>query len=146
MKYLPPTVFLYLYKSTIQPCMGYCCHAWVGVPSCYCHVGLLILHLMPLLNLWHGRNVASLLNLYYRCYFGRYSSELAQLVPLPFSQGKCARYSDRFHDFSVTIPICRKDVYVKSFFPRIARLWNSLLVEYFPLTYDLNGLELTDIF
>ena len=35
MKYLPPTVFLYLYKSTIQPCMEYCCHTWVGVPSCY---------------------------------------------------------------------------------------------------------------
>ena len=26
MKILSPKVALYLYKSTIQPCMGYCCH------------------------------------------------------------------------------------------------------------------------
>ena len=32
----------------------------------------------------HCGNVASL-SLFYRCYFGRCSSELAQLVPLPFS-------------------------------------------------------------
>ena len=30
------------------------------------------------------QNVASL-SLFYRCYFGRYSSELAQLVPLSYS-------------------------------------------------------------
>ena len=35
----------------------------------------------------HRRNVASL-SLFYRYYFGRCSSELAQLVPLPFSRGK----------------------------------------------------------
>ena len=28
-------VALYLYKSTIQSCMQYCCHIWVGAPSCY---------------------------------------------------------------------------------------------------------------
>ena len=32
-----------------------------------------------------------------------------------------------------------KDVYVNSFFPGSARLWNSLPIECFPLTYDLNG-------
>ena len=26
---------LYLYKSTIRICMEYCCHVWVGAPSCY---------------------------------------------------------------------------------------------------------------
>ena len=30
MKFLSPEVALYLYKSTIRPCMEYCCHAWVG--------------------------------------------------------------------------------------------------------------------
>ena len=25
----------YLYKSTIQPCMEYCCHVRDGSPSCY---------------------------------------------------------------------------------------------------------------
>ena len=32
------------------------------------------------------------------------SSELAELVPLPYSRGRSTRYSDRLHDFSVTIP------------------------------------------
>ena len=34
-----------------------------------------------------------------------------------------------------------KDVYLNSFFPGSARLWNSLPVECFPLTYDLRGLK-----
>ena len=35
MWFLSPEVSLYLYKSTIRPCMEYCCHVWVGAPSCY---------------------------------------------------------------------------------------------------------------
>ena len=35
MKFLSPEVALYLYKSTIQPCMEYCCRFWAGAPSCY---------------------------------------------------------------------------------------------------------------
>ena len=35
MKFLSPEVALYLYKSTIQPCMEYCCHVWAGAPNCY---------------------------------------------------------------------------------------------------------------
>ena len=102
-----------------------------------------VLHLLPILNLEplaHRRNVVSL-SIFYRYYFGRCSSELAQLVPLPFSRGRFTRYSDRLHDFSVTIPRCYKDVYVNSIFSRTARLWNSLPVECFPLTYDLNGFK-----
>ena len=88
----------------------------------------------------HRRNVASL-SLFYRYYFGRCSSELAQLVPLPFSRWRFTRYSDILHDFSVTIPRYYKDVYVNSFFPCTAKLWNSLPTEGFPLTYDLSGLK-----
>ena len=150
MKFLSPEVALYLYKSTICPCMDYCCHVWAGAPSCYLElldklqkricrsVGpSLAASLEPLA---HHRNVASL-SLFYRYYFGRCSSELAQLVPLPYSPGRSTRYSDRLHDFSVTIPRCYKDVYVSSFFPRTARLWNSLPIERFPLTYDLSGFK-----
>ena len=50
-----------------------------------------------------------------------------------------ARYYDRLLDFSVTIPKCYKNVYVNSFFPRTANLWNSLPIELFPLTYDHSG-------
>ena len=63
----------------------------------------------------------------YRYYFGKCSSELAELVPLPFSRGRCTRYSDRMYDFSVTIP----------------RFWNYLPIECFPLTYDLSGFRST---
>ena len=68
---------------------------------------------------------------FYRYGSGRCSSELAQLVPLPYSRGRSTRYSDRLHDFSVTIPRCYEDFYVSSFFPRTARFWNSLPIEHF---------------
>ena len=147
MKFLSPEVALYLYKSTIQPCMEYFCHVWAVTSSCYlvlldelqkriCRtVGpSLTASLEPL---GHCRNVASLIH-FYRYYFGSCSSELTQLVPLPYSQGRSTCYSDRLHDFSVTIPRCYKDVCVDSFFPRIARLWNYLPRECFLLTYDLS--------
>ena len=150
MKFISPEVALYLSKSTINPCMEYCCHVWAGAPSCYldlldklqkriCRIvgPSLAASLEPLA---HRRNVASL-SLFYRYYFGRCSSELAQLVPLLLSRGRSTRYSDRLHDFSVTIPRCYKDVYVNSFFPRTAKLCNSLAIEYFPLTYDLSGFK-----
>ena len=150
MKFLSPEAALYLYKFTIRLCMEYCYHVWAGAPSCYLElldklqkricrtVGpSLAASLEPLA---HRRNVASL-SLFYRYYFGRYSSELAQLFPLPFSRGRSTRCSDRLHDFSVTIPRCGKDVYFNSFFPRTAKLWNSLPIEHFPLTYNLNGFK-----
>ena len=150
MKFLSPEVALYLYKSTIRPCMEYCCHVWAGAPTYYldlldklqnriCRIvgHSLAASLEPLV---HRRNVVSL-SLFYRYYFGRCSLELAQLVPLLFSRGRSTRYSEILHDFSVTIPRCYKDVYVNSFFPRTARLWNSLPIECFPLTYDLSGFK-----
>ena len=130
--------------------MEYCCHVWAGAPSCYLELldklqkqlwrtvgASLAASLEPLA---HRRNVASL-SLFYRYYLGRCSSELAQLVPPPYSRGKSTRYSDRLHDFSVTIPRCYKDVHVNSFFPCTARLWNSLHIECFPLTYDQSGFK-----
>ena len=88
----------------------------------------------------HRQNVASL-SFFYRHYFGRCSNELAQLVPLPYSRRRSTRYPDRLHEYSVTIPRCYKDVYVNSFFPCTARLWNSLSIECFPLTYYLNNFK-----
>ena len=35
MKFLSPDVALYLYISTIRPCMEYRCHVWAEAPSCY---------------------------------------------------------------------------------------------------------------
>ena len=91
MKFLSHEVALYLYKSTIRPCIEYGCDVWAGAPTCY-------LELLDKLQkrtcrtvgpslgaslerLAHRQNVASL-SLFYRYYFGRCSSKLAQLVPL----------------------------------------------------------------
>ena len=35
MKFLFPEVALYLYKSTICPCVEYYCHVCAGAPTCY---------------------------------------------------------------------------------------------------------------
>ena len=137
--------------------MKYCCPVWTGAPSYY-------LELLDKLQkricstvgpslaashepLAHRRNVATL-SLFYSYYFGRCSSELAELVPLPYFRGSSTRYSDRLNDFSVTTPRCYRDVYVNSFFPRTAMLWNFLPIKCFPLNYDLNGFKsrITDIF
>ena len=58
--------------------------------------GSLAVSLEPLT---HYQNVATL-SLFYRYYFGRCSSELAELVPLPYSQVSSTHYSDRLYDFS----------------------------------------------
>ena len=128
--------------------MEYCCHVWAGVPSWYLKLldklqkricrsfgSSLAASLEPLA---HCRNLAGL-SLFYRYYLGRCSSELAQLVPLPFSRGRSTCYSDRLHDFSITIPRCYKNAYVNSFFPHTGRPWNSLPIECFLLTYNLHG-------
>ena len=129
--------------------MEYCCHVWAGAPSCYLEllgklqkrisrtVGpSLAASVKPLAH--RRRNVASL-SLFYMYYFGRCSYELAQLVPLPCSRERSTRYSNRLHNFSVTISRCYKDVYVNSFFPRTTGLWNSLPIVAL-------SLELRDIF
>ena len=103
MKFLSLEFALYLYKSTILGIVG------------------IVTFLEPFA---HRRNIASL-SPFYRYYFGRYLSELAQVVPLPYSRGQSSHYSDRFHDFSVTIPRCYKDFYVNSFF--LAQLDSGIL-------------------
>ena len=79
MKFLSPELALYLYKSTIRPCIEYCCHIRAGGPNC----GLKLLDKLQKRiyrtvgpSLAHRRNVTSL-SLFYRYYFGRCSSELA---------------------------------------------------------------------
>ena len=75
MKFLSPEVTLYLYKSTIRPCMEYYCHVWAGAPICYLELlnklqKRLCRTISPSLAaslepLAHFRNVASL-SLFYR--------------------------------------------------------------------------------
>ena len=112
-KFFSPEVALYLYKSTIQPCMKYCYHVWAGAPSCF-------FELLDKLQKWicrtvgpsfaaslellaHCQNVSNL-SLFNRYYLGRCSSELAQLVPLRYFWRRFTCYSDRLHSFSAIIP------------------------------------------
>ena len=76
----------------------------------------------PLEHLAHCWNVANV-SLFCRYYFGRCSSELAQLVPLPYSRGKSSRYSH----YSLTV----------SFLTQL----DSGIICLFPLTYDLNDFK-----
>ena len=94
MKFRSPENALYLYKSTICPCMEYCYHVWGGAPSCHLELlGKLQKRILRTVApspaaspepLAHFRNVVSL-SFFYRYYFGRGSLELGQLVSLPFS-------------------------------------------------------------
>ena len=76
----------------MPPCLEYCCHVWAGALSCF-------LELLDKLQkricrttgpsfaasletFTHRQNVVSL-SLFYKYYFGRCSSELSQLAPLP---------------------------------------------------------------
>ena len=136
MKFLSPEVGFYLYKCKIQSCMEYCCHVWAGALCCV----LELLYKLQkricrtigpslaasLESVAHCQIVASL-SFFYRYKFCRCSSELPKLLPLPYSQRRPTRYSDRLHGFIVTISRCYKDVYVNSFFPRTAGLWSSLV-------------------
>ena len=77
-KFLSPEVALYLYKSTMRPCMKFCCHVWAGAPF-----------LEPLA---HRRNVASL-TLFYRYYFGRCSSKLCLQLKMSPLLGHCVSHN-----------------------------------------------------
>lgn len=81
---------------------------------------------------WYS--LANYLDLPIRC-----SSELNELVPLPYSHRGSSYNSVGLHFFSVNIPRCYKDAYGNSLFHCNARLYHSLPEECFLLAYDLNG-------
>ena len=84
--------------------MEYCCHVWARTLNCCLDMldklqkqmcrsaGPSITASFELLG--HNRNVASL-RLLYSYYFGRCSSELTELVQLPYACGRSTRYSNR---------------------------------------------------
>ena len=96
-KFLSLEVALYFHKSIIQSCLEYCCHIRTGAPTCYldmldklqkliCRTAgpSLIACLEPLAYHWNTTS----LSLSDKYYFGRCSSELAELVPICHSQGR----------------------------------------------------------
>ena len=104
------------------------------------YAGLLVLHLLLLLNPWLivemwpvfsiGITLVDVLQNWLNWFHFLFLKE-----------GLLTQYSDRLPNFSVTISRSYKDVYVNSFFPRTARPCNSLPIECFPLSYDLSGFK-----
>ena len=140
MKFLCP-VSLQIYHMTMHGLLlsylGWCFYLLIGISR---HVTKIDMQ-----DCWSyfyclSWNIASL-SLPYMYYFSRCSPELAELVSFSYAWGRTTRYPDRLRNFSVTIPRWYKDVYVNSFFPGTIGLWNSLPVECFPLTYDLNDFK-----
>ena len=84
--------------------MEYCCHVLASAPSCYLDLldklqKRICRTAGPFLDasfkpLAHCQNVASL-SLSYRYCYCKCSSELVQLVPLPYSRGRSIPNSDR---------------------------------------------------
>ena len=130
-KFVSPELVLYLYKSTIRPCIEYCCHVWSGAGKCYLNLlDKLQRHICKaigpevsasLQSLTHHRDAASL-SLFYRYYFSRCSSEFSELVALPHVCGCSTRYSNRLHDFVVAILCYSKKICANSFFLWMARI------------------------
>ena len=58
------------------------------------------------------------LNLLYRYYFGKCLSELAQLVPLPYSRGMSTRYSEMIL-LSPILDVTRMSISTVSFLPQL---------------------------
>lgn len=117
MKLLSSVIVLSSYKSTVNTCMKYNCYACTGAPSCcldmldklykwICRTSGTILF-ASLGSLRYGGNVDSLC-LSYRYQFSRCSFELTELVPFLYSRGKSTRYSDWYHEFSLTIYLCQQ--------------------------------------
>ena len=113
-------------KTNMQDCWSLtCCFSWILCSSLSC-----------------GQ-----LKLFYKYYFSRCSSELAQLVPLPFSQGKSTCYSNCMIFLSSFLDATRMSMSTVFFLAQLgsgiislhnAFFWHMILV-------DLS-LELTDIF
>ena len=148
--YLSPEAILHLYKTIVRPCMEYCCHLWSGAPACYLDLldriqrrveniigPTLASKLQPLA---HRRDVASL-SLFYRYFNNRCSDELSSLVPPLKVFGRSTRLASNAHPHTVSIPVSRKSIYSRSFFPRTSKLWNSLPSTCFPVGYDLNSFK-----
>ena len=108
--------------------MEYFCHVWAGAPSYY-------LELLDELQKWtcrtagasftacleplaHCQNVASL-SLFYRYYFGRCSSELAELVPLILEGGILVILTDCMIFLSPFLDVTRMSMSTVSFLAQL---------------------------
>ena len=134
--FLTPESILYLYKSTIWPCMEYCSHICSDAPMSH------RLDLPGQVQKW----VVSLVG-------PGFSSDLQTLshrrditmgnVPLSLRISYLPNMSlvEPLACHTVNSPMCRTKFYQSSFFPRTVTLWNSLSNECFPPDYNLTAFK-----
>ena len=157
--FIGPSISLLLNPSCIctklpfslvsAPFIEYCSHIWDGAPRSH---GLDLLDQVkkPVVSfvgsglsanlqaLSHRSDVASL-SLYYKYYYGKCSSELADLIPVTLVI--VLMHSEQMHRHTVNSPLCRTKFYQSSFFPHAEALWNSLTNEFFPPDYELTAFK-----
>ena len=125
--FLTPESILYLYKSTIWPCMEYCSHIWDDVARFH-GLGLLLDRVQKqvvslvgyglssdLQALSHRRDVSSL-SLFYMYYCGKCSSELADNVPPKRVTVRALDFLSRCIVIQLIL-LCAAIVYQSCFFP-----------------------------
>ena len=146
---MPLQGILCIYKSTIRPCLEYCCHIWAGAPISSLNIldrvqrrlfNLLGENLYSKLQpLSHRREVASL-SLFYRYFHGHCSEDLASLMPRRYSSFNSSIRTHRsgLNNWAVYLPHRNTSAYSNSFIPRIAALWNSIPDPCFPANYNLD--------
>ena len=82
---------------------------------------------------------SSYIVLFYKYYFGKCSSGLAELVPPLQVFTRNTRLSGQSHAFTVTTMSHRTTHYIeKSFFTRTARLWNDLPTNIFAECFNIS--------
>ena len=145
MKFVSPEVALYLYKSTIRPCIDYCCHTRAGAPSCFLELldkvqKLLVFHLLPLLNPWLivEMQPAQVISIGITL-VDIHLNWLNWFLFLILQGDLLLILIDYMIFLSQFLDVTRMSV--NNFFPHTARLRNSLPLECFPLTCDLNGFK-----
>ena len=115
---------LFLYKSTIQPYLEYCCHVWAGAPSCFLEMLVKLQKRICRTVGWsfassswplgHRLNAASLILSIGIILVDIYLNWLNLFHFLILARGLLVILDCLI--FSVTISRCYKDVYVNSFF------------------------------
>ena len=147
MKFLSLEVALYLYKSTIHPCMEHCCQVWVGAPSCYlellekriCRTAEAS-HAASLKPLAHRRNVTSLSLLQILLWYVL-QNWLNWFHFLFLEGGLIVILIDCMIFLAPILDVTRMSVSAVSF---LAQLDSGILYlqnPFNPLTYNLNGLQ-----
>ena len=85
------------------------------------------------------RDVASI-SLFYKYYYKKRSTQLADLVPPKRVTVRSTHFSELMRRYTDNSPY-RTKFYQSSFLPCTAALWNSLINECFPPEYDLTSFK-----